>query len=365
MQNLGHVMECDFSNQGFEELASLARISIENVDRGLSMDYPKPSWNHLRNNYTNRTKISPNEQGTKHLTTIELNPVEDGSPVVAIDVSILGLGETQSGILYAIRGTAVSREEGRYRYSRLGPFLFHININGNRAIDWTPTSHYNTPSVETRRGRGTFMYRGLLTVFETMLRAKVAKKYSNAVILWDGSLSVPAVEEDIRANKLLLELARERGNRIIGLSKKTYLFPPQGVTDPLREHPGPCLMDIDCTIQRTKRLLLLGRVYAAKLARNGLSFRLDIDKEFLETERIVAVEKMIGNDLTQDGYPETLRLAHIFSKFNATEVIGMHRFLDENYGLRVFEYPSIRRILFGPFGGPRSKEPDTAHVKPV
>ncbi len=365
MQEIGHVFECDFSNQEFEEFASLARMSIEHADRNLSIDYPEPSWNPLTKRHTSKTETSLNEHRTRYLTAIKLNPVKDGSPVVAVDVSILGLGETQSGTIYAIRGTAVSRKDGRYQYSRLGPFLFHINGDNNRNIDGTPTVRYPIPSVDARKLGGPYVYRGLLTVFETMLREKVAKKYSGAIVLWDGSLSILAMEEEIRANRLLLELARERGNRIVGLSKKTYLFSPQGTKDPLRKHAGPCLIDIDCAVQRTRRLLLLGRVYVAKLARNGLSFRLDVDKEIPKAERISTVEKMIGNDLTRDGYPETLRLAHIFSKFNATEVIGMHRFLDENYGLRVLEYPSIRQILFGPFAGPHSKEPDANHVKPV
>jgi len=364
MQDLGRVLECDLNNRTFEEFADLARISIESVDRSLSMENLDPPWSPLSDSYTGEPRTILDEQEIRHLEPIRLKPVRDGSPVVAVDVSILGLGETKNGVLYAIRGTVVSKEK-RYRYRRLGPLLFHINIGDKHIPDGDPRMHHITLPTDMRGGGGVNIPKGLLTVFETMLKGRVVKKYSGAVLLWDGSLTIPSFEGGVKATTLLLELARERENRIIGLSKETCLLPTQGTMYPLRGRPEPCLIDIDHTVQRTRRLLLLGKVYLAKLARKGLSFRLDVDRELSETERITAVEKMIGNDLIQDGYPETLRLAHIFSKFNAAEVIGMHRFLDENYGLRALEYPNIRRILFGPFGGSHSREQDITYVKPL
>jgi len=50
------------------------------------------------------------------------------------------------------------------------------------------------------------------------------------------------------------------------------------------------------------------------------------------------------------GYPETLRLAHIFSTFTANDVIAVQRHLASTYGLRIVPRFSVRRSLFGPFG---------------
>ncbi len=356
MQNIGRFTEFDISNRSFEEFADLARTSIESIDRSSSIEYLEPPWNPTANHFTEPKSIF-SEHEIRQLTPIELQPLRDGSPVAAIDASILDLGETQHGALYAIRGTAVSRESKRYRYSRLGPLLFHIKTGENRVANEHSATHLKLPLIDTGAAT-TNACKELLTVFETILKTRVAKKYNDAILLWDGSLTVPAGEGETRAANMLLELARARGNSIVGISKKTQLFLLKEMTDLMRGHKTPCLIDIDHAIQRTQRLLLLGKVYVAKLTCDGLPFRLDVDRELPETDRITTVEKMIGNDLTQDGYPETLRLAHILSKFNAAEVIGMHRFLDENYGFRVIEYPSIRRILFGPFAGNRSLEPE-------
>jgi len=355
MQDIGHFTEFDLSNQSFEEFANIARTSIENIDKRSNTEYLEPTWDPAIERYTTEPRTPFSEREIKQLTPIKLQPLKDDSPIVAIDVSTLELGETPYGALYAIRGTAVSRESEKFRYSRLGPLLFHIKIRENRVINGNP-AHLNMTLMDA--GRTTNAYKGLLTVFETMLKTRAAKKYNNAILLWDGSLTAPTVENEDRTIKILLGLARERGNRIVGISKKTQLFLLQGMTDLMRGYKNPCLIDIDHLVQRTQRLLLLGKVYVAKLAYNGLPFRLDVDKELSEKERITTVERIIGNDLTHDGYPETLRLAHILSKFNATEVIGMHRLLDENYGFKVIEYPNIRRILFGPFAGNHSLEPD-------
>ena len=357
MQDIGRFVELELGSRGFEEFTDLARTSIESIDRSSSIEHLKPAWDPAVERYNGEQKTILNEQEIRQLKPIELQPLKDGLPIVAIDASTLELGETPYGALYAIRGTAVSRESEKYHYSRLGPLLFHIKTGENRVINGNPAAHFKLALMNTGGGAMN-AYRELLTVFETMLKTSAAKKYSDAILLWDGSLTVPAIEGETRAFRMLLELARKRRNRIVGISKKTQLFLLQGMADLMRGYRTPCLIDINHMIQKTQRLLLMGNIYVAKLAHDGLPFRLDVDRELPEMERIITVERIIGNDLTQDGYPETLRLAHILSKFNAAEVIGMHRFLDENYGFRVMEYPSIRRILFGPFAGNHSLEPD-------
>ena len=365
MQEIGQGMDSGFGNQSFEEFVSLARMSMKSVHNYLSTIQSIPSWNVPYDGHVAAPNPPLTERKNMRITPIKLEPNRDGTRVVAIDASILGLGETQCGILYAIRGTVVSKEGRRYRYSRLGPLLFHINVGEITITNMNSPGDCTILSMDNGRTSPTNVCGRLLAIFETMLKMQATKNFSNAVLLWDGTLTVPAIEEDIRLANVLMQSARERANSIMGLSKKTCLFSLQATGRTLQKHSGPCLLDIDCLLNRTQRLLQLGRVYVAKLASNGLSFRLDIDRELPETERVVAVERIMGNDLTQDGYPETLRLAHIFSKFNSTEVIGMHRFLNEEYGLRILEYPNIRRILFGPFAGNLSKEPDAAYAKPI
>ena len=92
----------------------------------------------------------------------------------------------------------------------------------------------------------------------------------------------------------------------------------------------------------------LGHIYIAKLGNQ--TFRLDVDKEIPSERAVASIERLIGNDLLVNGYPETLRLAHILCTFTANEVIGIQRYLAQEYKLKIVARPSIRRVLFGPFG---------------
>jgi hypothetical protein len=94
----------------------------------------------------------------------------------------------------------------------------------------------------------------------------------------------------------------------------------------------------------------LGDIYIAKLATRGCSFRLDIDRRISHEERVEAAQRLLGNDVLHQGYPETLRLAHILSTFTATEVISIQRYVAQEWGLKIVERPNVRRLLFGPFG---------------
>ena len=97
---------------------------------------------------------------------------------------------------------------------------------------------------------------------------------------------------------------------------------------------------------------LLGNVYVARFSNDDICFRLDTDKSLQQPEILDAVERLLGNDVFPHGlgYPETLRLAHIYSTFTANEVIGMQRYLEQEQELKLAVKPNIRRLLFGPFG---------------
>jgi hypothetical protein len=66
--------------------------------------------------------------------TIQLHANQNQKQVTAIDVSSIRIGETTQGILCAIRGAIVSKEQNRYKYQRLGPFPFHITEQNKQQI---------------------------------------------------------------------------------------------------------------------------------------------------------------------------------------------------------------------------------------
>jgi len=88
----------------------------------------------------------------------------------------------------------------------------------------------------------------------------------------------------------------------------------------------------------------------ARLDKANYAFRLDIDREILPQQRMEAVEKLLGNDLYMQGYPETLRLAHILCTFTANEVLAMKHFITRKHGIQIINRPDMHKLLFGPFG---------------
>ncbi|TRO50594.1 hypothetical protein E2P63_05990, partial [Candidatus Bathyarchaeota archaeon] len=90
---------------------------------------------YLKPNQSNQNQKIPKNIGEQapinkiqHPTikTISLEPTPEKKPVVAVDVSSIRIGETETGELCAIRGAIVWKEKTRYRYQRIGPFPFHI-----------------------------------------------------------------------------------------------------------------------------------------------------------------------------------------------------------------------------------------------
>jgi hypothetical protein len=88
----------------------------------------------------------------------------------------------------------------------------------------------------------------------------------------------------------------------------------------------------------------------ARLNKANYAFRLDIDREIPVQDRMSALEKLAGNDLYTQSYPETLRLAHILCTFTANEVLAMQHFITRKHGIQIVNRPDMHRLLFGPFG---------------
>jgi hypothetical protein len=149
----------------------------------------------------------------------------------------------------------------------------------------------------------------------------------------------------------LLNVTRNRLNIILAFSKNTNLrFFGHKLTDYARKAIPPCLLRIDGLDSSFGSFLFLGDIYIAKLTPGICSIRMDIDKKIPQEQGIIAVQNLLGNDVIIQSYPETLRLAHIYSTFTATEVIGIQRFISQRYNLKIIRRPNVRKILFGSFG---------------
>jgi len=296
---------------------------------------------------------TPTFQNHNSLTIepIPLKPLSDATPVVAIDVSSIKIGETETGILCAIRGAIIWKTKNRYNYLRLGPFPFHITEENKKEIYNLFRHYYPNIKEEANAPNLTNIQTRIGNLLERWLQMGISSSSNGSLILWDGSLTAGTTDSPINVMSQLLKIARNSLNTVLAFSKTTYLrFLGHQLTDSVRKSQPPCLFPINDFHIPPAPIFPLGNIYVAKLTPGICSFRLDIDKEIPKEQEIEAVQKLLGNDLLFQGYPETLRLAHIFSTFTANEVIGIQRFIVQQCKLKIVTRPNVRRLLFGPFG---------------
>jgi len=284
---------------------------------------------------------------------ITLKPKREETIVAAVDTSSIKIGETSTGMLIAVRGANIWKQKRNYRYVRLGPFVFHITEENKKEVynalqraylnNPHEQNHQNSPNLQQMPTR-------MANLLERWLQKMLSKTISNGLILFDGSLTSGTADTPTQLMKEILETARKRGNVVLAFSKMTNLrFNGHLITDVLLGHEPPYLL-ATAGLKTKPPIVLLGDVYVARLTNGNCAFRLDIDKEVSNEQKIGAAEKLLGNDLISQSYPETLRLAHILCTFTANEVIAMQHFIAHTYGLKIINRPDMHRLLFGPFG---------------
>jgi len=328
---------------GCKSLSDLSEVhfnmTVQNFQKQSSIDYGTAVF------------IEPSE--LTDFRPIPLSPIVDFSTVVGVDTSCIIFGETKQGILCAIRGTIVGRENEHFIYRRYGPFIFHITEMNKYAIYNALRQTFLGTNDEICAPNLQWMPIRICSILERWLQKQACESNTNSVLLWDGSLTVSSFDNPFPFLNELLDKSRARRNIILALSKKSKLnVEGNEIADLIDNKYAPCVMNIDAFVPHNhKHLQYLGRVYVAKLAPSCCSFRLDVDRTLSEEESIIAINKLLGNDIVADGYPETLRLAHILSHFSATEVLGMQHYIAENHGMKIVTKPNIRRMLFSVFGG--------------
>jgi len=284
---------------------------------------------------------------------IRLKPRTEETVVAAVDTSTIRIGETRQGILIAVRGATVWKQKKHYRYLRVGPFIFHVTEENKKQVyNALQRAYFTSPHEHNHNGSPSLlqMPTRIANLLERWQQTMLSTTVTNGLILFDGSLTSGIADTSTKRMKQILDAARKRGNVALAFSKMTSLrFNGYLITDVLLGYKPPYLFEI-AGLKPRPPIVLLGDVYVARLAKENYAFRLDIDKEVSLERRMEAVEKLLGNDLFSQSYPETLRLAHILCTFTANEVIAMQHFITRKYDLKIINRPDMHRLLFGPFG---------------
>jgi hypothetical protein len=284
---------------------------------------------------------------------LPLTPRTQETIIAAVDTSTIKIGETSTGIIIAIRGATIWKQNKHYRYTRLGPFIFHITEeNKNEVYNTIEKAYFNVQYGGNHQATPNLlqMPTRLASLLERWLQTMLAKTVNQGLILFDGSLTSGTIDTPVQRMKEILSTARRNKNIVLAFSKATSLrINGYLITDLLPEREPPYLLETT-GLRFKPPTVLLGDVYVARLNKANYAFRLDIDREIPTQDRMEAVEKLLGNDLYQQSYPETLRLAHILCTFTANEVLAMQHFITRRHGIQIINRPDMHRLLFGPFG---------------
>ena len=334
-----------------QRFVEFCRHSVEGIRGNMLYADPNVPSDFGSTEYDGAESCTLNLHGFDEKNLVPLHPVPTSRSVVAVDTSTLRLGELTDGVLCALRGAIVLLENGQYRFVRYGPFIFLLGYDTPLA-----SQHFANLGLSPFSGEPNVdnLLKRVRNVLERWLQFSVSTSIQNAFVLIDGSLTAGTPDNPSRELERILDNTQRSNSVLIAISKKTRLrVNNESLTELLEDQRDPCLLDVDTEVTEQfppYPVRFLGRVFVGKLARLGYPFRIDLDRHVPQTRAAGEFSQLMGTDIVDQGYPETLRLAHIFSTFTATDVLAMQAFATANLGVQLVPKVALRRSLFGPFG---------------
>gem|GEM_PF-1786669 len=237
--------------------------------------------------------------------SIDLEEVSSMESIVAVDVSTVKIGISRLGEVHAIRGSTVLKERGTVKINRTRPMIVLGSISDSQVS------------------------------FELEEQLKSIGSIRNSIMLLDGDLNgMMNVSRPLGLSGLLTSAC----NTLISVSK--------GFVDPFIRLPE----DFDASPFVSE--ILNGRSpreYLVRLKPGTPLLKIEVYPE-VELEEISSLlASLILIDGVDYGYPEALRIAHIYSKILPVEVLTLKCVLQKRFGIEVLREIDNRKMLLGGF----------------
>ncbi len=191
----------------------------------------------------------------------------------------------------------------------------------------------------------------LASLLERWLQTMLAKTVNNGVLLFDGSLTAGTPETPTQRLREILSYARKNQSTVLAFSKATTLR-ANGllITEQFPNRDPPYLLETS-GLHSKPPMMLLGDVYVARLKQGKFGFQTwTLTRKLHLSSVLDAIQKLLGNDLYTQSYPETLRLSHILCTFTANEVLAIKHFITRKHGIQIVNRPDMHKVLFGSYG---------------
>ena len=351
----------------FEELESLVlsrkdpstRVTYRPVDENEVVDDSLPS-----DEETELIIESPSER----IPTREFQSCA-GGPVAAVDCGVGRLGETEDGVIVALRATVVvdSKNTSRVSYLRSGPIYLHnryravaLYLMGKQLgkddffVELDKADPDKPVPVRVKAGVADNVYQygdRFRNWLERVAQRIAVSSIENGTILFDGALTLGTRDTPATYLRDLAALAGSRGNSIIAISKRSQLQ--------VGERPVRFWLD-DSPHRACHRLLtpllagergerVLGNVYAVRFSPLGPTFRMDVKPASGQSD-YEAINGLYNSAAMRGGYPDIQVRAHAHSYFTYPDIIQLQAQAGARYGLTPQGEIELSGI-FAPFGG--------------
>lgn len=315
----------------------------------------------------------------------------DFAPVAAVDCGIARLGETENGLVIALRATVVIDVPTgcSIQLFRTGPIYLH-NLKKAELLlrvgahlgrpdlfvelaerehetdleefhdhgdfhDYEETGQSEEPVIErVRPGVADDSHKygdRFRNWLERLVQRVAVRSIRNGIILLDGALTLRTIDTPQEYLEDLAEEASSNGNALVAVSKQSMLQ--------IRGRPLPFWLN-DVPQRACYRLLsdvmaheanerVLGNAYAVRFSPLGHTFRMDVRAVDGQTDD-EAINRAYSSLMMRSGYPDILVRAHAHSYFTSPDVIQLQAQANQLYDLVPQPAASLTGI-FAPFGG--------------
>lgn len=289
-------------------------------------------------------------------------------PIAAVDCGVVMLGQTPDGVVGAVRAAAVIRyPDGRTELWTYRPGVFHFNSSNRCRVfhemgkalgreDFYVTVEDGEP-VEEKVRLAVHDHRLLdraRNFLERLAQRHICESVEDAVIAFDGALTLRTWDTPAVFLRDLHETAQARDLTVLAVAKKTGLSIRGIDIRLLLDQEGGLPGRRKLTTQfrgegRDDRRRFLGDLYVARFTPGGDTYRVDVDAAPGVTSA-AALDEFASGCLFRNGYPEPLLQAHTFSYLPPPLVAELQAFAIATFELDVRPEPNLGPV-FAPFGG--------------
>ena len=300
--------------------------------------------------------------------TGEFNPAPS-VPVAAVDCGFVRLGETENGVIIALRATLVVDEDGeqRVRLFRTGPVYLHYGYKlpilhqlGKQLgkedlfveVDTSDPDNHEPTSVKSGVADSANQYSDRFrNWFERLVQKIATQSITDGIVLLDGALTLRTRDTPQSFLRELADAAEESGNALVAISKQSNLqVEGKSVRFWLDDMPNQsCYRLLSRLMDEERSDRVLGNTYAVRFSPVGTTFRMDVKALPGQMDR-EAIDTLYNSVLMRGGYPDILVRAHAHSYFTSPHVTYLQAQASAKYSLEPKPEADLAGI-FGPFGG--------------